>query len=191
MVSAAGHLDMRGGHPVVDFVNTVAWRGDSARRIDYLVEYTDLVSWCRHAKVLTVAEARQLTTAAPAAQRALNDGKRLREALHAAWTDGNDLDEVIATMYRAAMRERRLRLADDTITWTEDELTIRTPVYRIAVSAVELLTRTPRSRVKSCDDTVCGWLFLDNSHRQNRRWCSAADCGNRERARRHYQRNRR
>ncbi|OBJ52386.1 CGNR zinc finger domain-containing protein [Mycobacterium sp. 1423905.2] len=191
MVSAAGELDMRGGHPVVDFVNTVAWRGDSARQIDYLVDYPDLVAWCRLAKVLTAAEARQLTTVGAATQRILDDGKRLREALHAAWTDGNDLDEVIATMYRGAMRERRLRIADDRIMWTEDELTSRTPVYRIVVSAVELLTRTPRSRVKRCDDAACGWLFLDSSHRQNRRWCSAADCGNRERARRHYQRNRR
>jgi predicted RNA-binding Zn ribbon-like protein len=63
-----------------------------------------------------------------------------------------------------------------------------TPVDRLAVAAVDLITEIPCDRVKACDDTACGWLFLDSSHRQNRRWCSAADCGNRDRARRHYER---
>jgi predicted RNA-binding Zn ribbon-like protein len=31
-------------------------------------------------------------------------------------------------------------------------------------------------------------VYLDTSPRRNRRWCSAADCGNRNRARRYYAR---
>jgi len=42
-----------------------------------------------------------------------------------------------------------------------------------------------------CEDIACGWLYLDRSPRHNRRWCSAADCGNRNRARRHYARKKR
>ncbi|WP_082946716.1 CGNR zinc finger domain-containing protein [Mycobacterium sp. ACS4054] len=40
----------------------------------------------------------------------------------------------------------------------------------------------------AASDDDCGWLFLDTSHRHNRRWCSAADCGNRARVRRFYER---
>jgi predicted RNA-binding Zn ribbon-like protein len=188
MASAAGQLDLRGGNPVIDFVNTVAWRGDAARRIDYLVDCTDLVAWCRHAGLLTTAEARDLHINDASARRVLGQAKRLREALHALWTGGAEPDAVIGDTYMAAMRCRQLLVTADAVTWAERELTTRTPVDRIAMRAVELLTQNPLGRVKQCDDAACGWLFLDSSHRQNRRWCSAADCGNRDRARRHYER---
>src|SRR5690349_1737996 len=90
MASGAHDLDLRGGHTVIDFVNTVAWRGDAARRIDYLTDYTDLVAWCRHAGVLSAGESAELTRAAqsdPArAHRAVEHAKRLREALHEVFT---------------------------------------------------------------------------------------------------------
>jgi predicted RNA-binding Zn ribbon-like protein len=57
----------------------------------------------------------------------------------------------------------------------------------ILVSAAELMTGPKASRVKQCqDDRGCGWLFVDESRAQNRRWCSMGDCGNRAKAHRHY-----
>jgi predicted RNA-binding Zn ribbon-like protein len=193
MASAAGSLDLRGGHPAIDFVNTVAWRGDVARRIDYLVEYSDVVAWCRHAGVLSATEAnglaRVLGSDRSAAQRALVGVKKLREALHALWTgaEPSALTTVTAA-YASAVRRRELRPIGDRVAWAEQHMTLSCPVDRLAVEAVALLIETPLSRVKQCDDVACGWLFLDRSHRHNRRWCSAADCGNRDRARRHYER---
>jgi len=32
------------------------------------------------------------------------------------------------------------------------------------------------------------WLFIDRSRTHRRRWCSMQTCGNRHKARRHYQR---
>jgi predicted RNA-binding Zn ribbon-like protein len=186
---------LRGGHPVIDFVNTVAWRGDAARRIDYLADYADLMAWCGHAAVVSASEAQALVRGMRsnegAAQRALARAKRLREALHAVWTSGapSALAEVTDS-YVSAARHRELRPVGDAIAWAEREMTMRSPVDRLAAAAVELLTETSSGRVKQCDDAACGWLFLDTSHRQNRRWCSAADCGNRDRARRHYGRSR-
>ncbi len=180
---------------MVDFVNTVAWRGDAARRIDHFADYSDVVAWCRHAGVLSASEAAVLTRAATSdtgsAQRALARAKRLREALHLLWTDGapSSLDAVTAA-YASAMRHRPLRPVDDRVAWVDGPLTVRFPIDRLAVAAVDLLTETATDRVKRCHDVACGWLFLDHSHRQNRRWCSAADCGNRYRARRHYARTR-
>jgi predicted RNA-binding Zn ribbon-like protein len=193
VASAAGQLDMRGGHPVIDFVNTVAWRGDDARRIDYLVGYSDVVAWCRHAGVVSTAEAEKLGRAArsdtAAAQRAVAQAKRLREALHGLWTAGAvSALSTITAEYGSALRRRELRPVDGRVVWVERRLTVRGPIDRLACAAVDLITAIPSDRVKQCDDVACGWLFLDTSHRQNRRWCSAADCGNRDRARRHYER---
>jgi predicted RNA-binding Zn ribbon-like protein len=193
MVSGAGELDLRGGHPVIDFVNTVAWRGDLARRIDYLAEYTDVLAWCRHAGVLSAAEAEDLARAtwsdAAVAQRAVVRAKRLRESVHDLFTgDASAALAAITEEYVSALRRRELRPVDDGVAWADRELTMHSPVDRLAVEAVELITAIPLGRIKRCGDEACGWLFADGSHRQNRRWCSAAECGNRDRARRHYER---
>ncbi|MEU2159926.1 CGNR zinc finger domain-containing protein [Streptomyces sp. NPDC019208] len=45
--------------------------------------------------------------------------------------------------------------------------------------------------VRLCQGPGCGRLFLDRSRSHSRRWCSSGDCGNRDRARRHYARTRR
>jgi predicted RNA-binding Zn ribbon-like protein len=52
------------------------------------------------------------------------------------------------------------------------------------------LQTMPADRLRRCDDQGCGWLFLDTTRNHSRRWCSSRDCGNRDRARRHYTRSR-
>lgn len=38
-------------------------------------------------------------------------------------------------------------------------------------------------RLKTCDSDECRWVFYDRSKPGNRRWCSSARCGNREKTR--------
>ncbi|WP_228747456.1 ABATE domain-containing protein [Bradyrhizobium sp. BR 10289] len=67
-----------------------------------------------------------------------------------------------------------------------DDLDILKPII---ISAAALMTGPRARRVKQCqDDRGCGWLFVDESRAQNRRWCAMGDCGNRAKAHRHYQR---
>jgi predicted RNA-binding Zn ribbon-like protein len=59
----------------------------------------------------------------------------------------------------------------------------------IAWSAVGLLMGPRSGKVRQCqDERGCGWLFVDESRAQNRRWCSMGDCGNRAKVLRHYHR---
>jgi predicted RNA-binding Zn ribbon-like protein len=58
--------------------------------------------------------------------------------------------------------------------------------WRVAVSAVNLLTSDRLDRVKRCASEECGWFFLDVSKNKSRRWCDMNECGNRMKARRHY-----
>lgn len=59
----------------------------------------------------------------------------------------------------------------------------------ITVSAMAVLS-DPREygRIKLCPGTDCGWLFVDETRNRRRKWCSMETCGNRAKARRHYQR---
>jgi predicted RNA-binding Zn ribbon-like protein len=79
------------------------------------------------------------------------------------------------------------------LTWNvrsqSDALDVLKPII---ISAAELMAGTRAGRVKQCqDERGCGWLFVDESRAQNRRWCAMGDCGNRAKAHRHYQRARR
>ncbi|WP_350029079.1 CGNR zinc finger domain-containing protein [Caballeronia sp. GAFFF1] len=56
---------------------------------------------------------------------------------------------------------------------------------RLAVAASELLMQPTLWNVRECG--ACSWLFLDLSRSKSRRWCSMATCGNRVKARRHYE----
>lgn len=59
-------------------------------------------------------------------------------------------------------------------------------LWPVVKSAVDLLTSHEINKVKQCEGGTCGWLFIDTSRNHSRRWCSMEECGNREKARRHY-----
>jgi predicted RNA-binding Zn ribbon-like protein len=62
------------------------------------------------------------------------------------------------------------------------------PVALLARIAAEFLVSPELRRLRLCEGSDCGWLFLDVSPNRRRRWCSMAGCGNRAKARRHYRR---
>ncbi|MFF9228910.1 MULTISPECIES: CGNR zinc finger domain-containing protein [unclassified Streptomyces] len=62
--------------------------------------------------------------------------------------------------------------------------------HALALQADELLASPLVQRIRRCEGPGCGWFFLDRSRSGTRRWCSPGDCGNRDRARRHYHRSR-
>jgi predicted RNA-binding Zn ribbon-like protein len=55
-------------------------------------------------------------------------------------------------------------------------------------SALELLALEDPARIRACPAPRCGWLFLDSSPGNRRKWCSMKTCGNRQKAREHYKR---
>ena len=78
-------------------------------------------------------------------------------------------------------------LTDDQITWTlsvppERELAVR------AVLAWDALARQSPGRLRPCANEECRLFLIDHSRANTARWCSMAVCGNRMKARRHYQR---
>ena len=60
----------------------------------------------------------------------------------------------------------------------------------VALDAARILTSAERERVQSCGDPECGWFFLDTSRNHSRRWCNMQSCGNRNKVRRFYRRQR-
>jgi hypothetical protein len=77
----------------------------------------------------------------------------------------------------------------DEITWTikvkpERELAVR------AILAWDATVKESPGRLRACANDECRLFLIDRSTANRARWCSMAVCGNRMKARRHYQRTR-
>jgi predicted RNA-binding Zn ribbon-like protein len=78
-------------------------------------------------------------------------------------------------------------ITDGQITWTlsvapERELAVR------AVLTWDTLAKNSPGRLRPCANDECRLFLIDHSKAGTARWCSMAVCGNRMKARRHYQR---
>jgi predicted RNA-binding Zn ribbon-like protein len=85
---------------------------------------------------------------------------------------------------------KRAALADEGITWTVDLPAGRSAAAR-AVLAWDVLRVSGPGRLRPCANEECQLFLIDHSKPNSARWCSMAVCGNRMKARRHYQRARR
>jgi predicted RNA-binding Zn ribbon-like protein len=182
-------LKRLGGHPSLDFINTVDPR-EGNERTDYLRTFTDAIDWARAAGVLKGGEARQTAAAAAdderAAARAFNRTVALREAMYAIFAaigarrpiPSQAMDE-LESAYRDAMAHARFVRRGSAFYW---QLSGGLDIirWRIARGAVALLESDRLGRVKRCPGggAGCGWLFLDRSKNASRRWCSMEGCGN-------------
>ena len=78
---------------------------------------------------------------------------------------------------------------DDGLSWrldvaADEELAVR------ALLAWDRLHQAAPGRLRPCSNDECTLFLLDRSKANTARWCSMAVCGNRMKARRHYQRRR-
>jgi predicted RNA-binding Zn ribbon-like protein len=194
-----------GGHPVLDFVNTVNHWIDAGTQCDYLGDYAGLLRWSREVGLLGQRETREIARAAQerpdAAAGVFRDALVLRRALHeimlgaiAKRAANPDDARLIDTWYRRAARARGTRIDRDGklhVGWQFDqgEQPFTLPLLQLVWSAVEFLLTVEPGRLKECPpDQGCGWVFHDVSKNRSRRWCDMSDCGNAAKARRHYAR---
>lgn len=181
-----------GGDVAVDFFNTVAWRRDPARRSERLASYGHVISWMAASGLIGDREA---TSFAALADRNRQDAKaeydllvELREDTYDALVEGRPPVVLQRRLVQAHSRSELVRGPDDRWSWMQPEPDLGTPGDRLALELERLLTSDAVAWFHRCEDQHCGWVFLDTSRLHNRRWCSAADCGNRNRARTHYNR---
>jgi predicted RNA-binding Zn ribbon-like protein len=180
----------------LEFTKTAGWQHRD-RPDDEFQTYHDVVAWCRNQGLIDEFEASQCSTRAERnpeeADRALRQAVELRELLYRTFSrvgsgeepDAHSLEALNGLLPRALTR-LRLNSAPGGIIWgwrwEPPELDrILAPLIH---SAAELLTSDELSRVRLCDGDGCGWLFVDRSRNQSRRWCDMGDCGNRAKARR-------
>jgi predicted RNA-binding Zn ribbon-like protein len=98
---------------------------------------------------------------------------------------GERAADVLSPVLDGVTRVPEIR--DGAVTWAlavppERELAVR------AVLAWDTLARELPGRLRPCANGECRLFLVDHSKAGTARWCSMAVCGNRMKARRHYQR---
>jgi predicted RNA-binding Zn ribbon-like protein len=191
-------MERVGGHPALDFVNTLGGRPDDPDD-EYLFDYADLLTFVAHpiplidgetAAVLGDLAARHPRAAATTLERALRLrsalDRVLRARLHDRPPSAADLD-VVAHHYAEAMRHAELFWRDTEYLWSWPRegagTTVDAALWPLATASVDLLRDAPLDRLAQCGH--CRWLFLDSSKNRSRRWCSMNACGARMKMRRY------
>jgi predicted RNA-binding Zn ribbon-like protein len=193
----ASHLILLGGAVCLNFTNTRS-RNAVEKPYDFFGNYPALLQWALQLGLLTPSEAETQFNLANSqeaeAQAALGKAIFLREAAYAvfsAFADGQDIPadalESINTTWIEAMGHRQLSRDAEKIfwKWVGIDHALDSVLWPVVESAVELLVSEELIRVKRCNG--CGWLFLDMTRDGRRRWCDMKICGNRAKARRHYE----
>lgn len=177
------------GNLALDFVNTVAFRGETPR--DDLSTADQVRRWARSAGLLGERALLAIRT------RQLDRIHAVREALHQLFQSlaggSSPRPDALARVNRAfaaVAAKRQVRRAAGKLEWTwvtavHDPDKVLGPILW---SAMELLVSGQAPNVRQCEDATCGWLFVDRSQGGRRRWCRMSDCGNRAKARRHHRR---
>ena len=186
-----------GGHPALDFLNTVAIPGSG--RDDLLGAPATLLEWLEGAGLAEEADIVSLRSSPPDARLLLSDALRLREAVAGiveARTVGVqapalailEVNRVLSTSSRGLRLTAdagRYQLSD--VATSSGPLGLLAPV---AEAAARLLLDADPRRLRRCAAEGCGLWFLDTSRNGRRRWCSMARCGNRAKVAAHYRRQR-
>lgn len=181
-----------GGVLILDTTNTVVLRGDPERSFDRFEDAAEIAPFAEAASSFRADEfgGRQLffDKSEAAARRVVE----LREA-----ADRMFRHAVLAGQVHADHTSRTLRACAACLDGEDESfggpgrpfgdpsrpLRFETA---LAVSALSLVSEQQWSRVRICAN--CNWLFVDRSRNASRLWCDMSVCGNRQKARRHYER---
>jgi len=181
---------LAGGHPALDFINTVHdWTATEPR--DYLSEFADAIRFGETAGLLTRADVSRLELKRLRKLRGLLR-RIFQMRLSGEAPSSTDLERLGDDLFESARATRLMTTSDR----RSSQLLMRREVnaelagdallrLRIVAAGVALLVSDAMPRVKSCP--TCGWFFLDLSKNRSRRWCSMDTCGAVAKSRRYYQ----
>lgn len=194
MTGPTNSFDWSGGHPALDFVNTLDERPSGAP-IDNLATYGDLVSFTELAGLIEPSVAARLRSlGGPACARVGRRARELREQLYAILTarhagrsvTRSSLDAIASEVRRAHVARAFISTGrSGTIAhgWASPA-SPDTPLHACAIAVEALLVSADHTRIRKCGAADCEVYFIDTSKAHRRQWCSMQNCGNREKQRR-------
>lgn len=173
-----------GGHPALDFVNTVDDH-DKQRTRSRIGDGRGFLGWARASRAFTSAQLCVLEAMTRVHSPLwLEDVHALRETAHAvlsALAAGGEPPagqwEVLESAMRTALDRASLRHEEGGFVWRPRCEDASWVVDVLALSLEDLLRTADLRRLRECGR--CSWLFIDRGRGRGRRWCDMRTCGNR------------
>lgn len=193
-------FEFTGGNLCLDFANTVDNRkGDHA--VELLTDYSRLLRWGEESGAIakkTAESLNQLASESPGdAQVVLRHAIQLRDAIYDIFSALSHRRGIptaaLATMNQAVQHASDHAQVVHTNChfewqWILSENHLDSMLWPVARAAAKLLTSDEVAYVRQCASQTCAWVFLDKTKNHRRRWCDMRICGNRDKARRYYRR---
>jgi len=181
------------------YANTLFWRGRD-QPTETLHDFSNLLRWLENTAGVSATDLRNIEQWSRAhtkkAADIFADAIALREAMYRSFaaqvTAKRSRQPDFALLQRAlaqAPARRQLTHAVSGYAWKIERLRPLAAhlLAPILWSAGDLLIDSAHNNLRRCANSECLWLFIDASKNATRRWCDMASCGNRAKARRHYQ----
>jgi len=193
-------FELIAGALCLEFANTIHDSGaeDAGEELHAV---SDVLQWAKEARLLSSADHDRLAVHYNRNPReaavALAKGTAIRDLLlsiFAGIANGRSVASQRLSELNSALAQTpgllRARKVSDRIEteWTSAADGLQQVLFAVLTSAADLLASDRLGRVRECAAAECTWLFVDESRNRSRRWCDMSACGNRMKARRHYQR---
>lgn len=190
-----------GGHPALDFLNTVPDRSDPSVMIDRFDNLEKVAGWCEFCGLLDADAAqaircdRAFLHAESATIACLLEMRAQAGRIFDCLADQKDIParDLAAILATAGTTVASLDLSSKSgppgLCKPFRPATPNHLVGMLSLLVLEAIYTLPHDRIRACPN--CRWLFCDTSRGGRRKWCSMQDCGNRDKVRRHYRRHRR
>jgi len=193
------HFDLSGGNLALDFVNTLGGRTNDPK--ERLPNYSALLLFAEVTKTLpgmrisalVEQAARTPGQAATVLQEAIALRSALFEIFSAVVQRRVVPDKALgklnwnlmegASFVRLTQQGRKFEWD-----WSVSNQRLSAMLWPVARAAADLLTSEDLGKLRMCAADDCAWLFLDRTRNRKRRWCDMKTCGNRDKARRYYER---
>ncbi|KVA08384.1 hypothetical protein WI41_14640 [Burkholderia latens] len=183
-----GAADFIGGHPALDFLNTVADTGKT-RDDEKLVDWQAVRAWAGKSGLLGQADlTRFLRHPRQDGANELVELRRFREDAHAALAHltagggsaGARAADRLSMAIRDAIGRSTFDAIDGRFAWRPDARAASRWIDAAALGFEQLLRSDDFARIRQCGR--CTWFFVDRGRGVGRRWCDMRTCGNRAKA---------
>jgi predicted RNA-binding Zn ribbon-like protein len=181
-----------GGLLVLDTTNTVVLRGDPVNSFDRFEDTAEIARFAETASGFRSAELGGRGLFFEVSDATARRVVALREAADRLFREAAVTGELQTALLPGFLRASAACLDDGDERVGEDGMPFGNPSRPIrfeaalAVSALSLLAGDAWRKIRICRN--CRWLFLDRSRNSSRLWCDMSVCGNRHKAKRHYER---
>ena len=180
----------------ISFANTLEY--ERGQQVDSVPDVTPLLDWLRERRLLSgrglAAEAARLRRDSEESARRVERFHHLRSLLHAIAEEVDksghptgaqlrDLNHIL----RHGLHYHQIERDPDGTRYTFAQVGDRLDQARatIASSLAQFLSDDAPSRLRTCANPGCRYLFIDRSPTGRRRWCDMRTCGNQAKVARH------